>query len=169
MSNHGSRKKQRAEEEEEQAAFLARTHVVAGVFAVLAATGCLLGLYYWWQLPTPRGTVSGTVRFNNGPVTGGRITFTPTEPGKSPATALIDATGAYTVHGCHLGDNKITVETFHVAGPGPAPKDPMIKTPEKKAAPPGVFVPIPREYAAFDSTPLTYTVTAGQQTHPVTL
>ena len=120
--------------------------------------------------------VSGTVRFNGTPLTGGRIGFFSAE-GDPGTNAKIDLDGRYTIQ-APVGDVTITVDNSMLkpgaakgggqrvgkqqgAGPRPGGEDPT----EIK----GTYVPIPETYKDPKNSGLTYTVKKGKNEHDVEL
>lgn len=165
-------KKKRLEDQEAARSWLADTRTVYTVVGLLIALFIGLPIYYWMQMPPPRGTISGTVTYNGNPLPGGRITFYPQGKIKTPASAKIDANGKYTIAGCITGPVKITIETFPPQKPAAPVKDaPADQGPK----PSGTAAPLitntiklPAEYNNPDATPIpAFTVSAGQQSHDV--
>jgi hypothetical protein len=113
------------------------------------------------------GSVSGKVLYKGRPVTGGSIAFHSAE-GKVFAGA-IHADGTYDLQGVPLGAAKVTVETESLKGSKlkTPPKDKGGLPKEGEGAP--RYLPIPRQYAEVNTSPLRYTVTAGKQTFDIDL
>jgi hypothetical protein len=131
--------------------------------------------------------VSGQVLYKNKPVTGGLLTFTPTDTAKRSVPAPIDANGRYEVT-LPIGEVKIAVDNRELE-PAPqnsgglgVPLPPGVKLPpvEKKGGaavenpaaakrPPGTYVAIPPDYYDVQTSKLTYTVRPGSQTHDIDL
>jgi hypothetical protein len=138
------------------------------------------------------GTVSGKVTYNNKPLKGGTVSFI-TQTGTPKFTGIADD-GSYTVTGVPVGPVKITVDTSAFktttgrpqgggppaprSAPGGAKEAPM--TPGNPAGAQGQpsslpgtgpkgdqYTAIPDKYAKADTTPETYTVTPGSQTHDI--
>ena len=117
--------------------------------------------------------ISGTVRFNGAPLTGGRITFKAGE-GDPGSSAVIDPNGRYKIS-APVGDVNISIDNSMLnpaahkgkeriqkgAGPRPGGFDPE----EVK----GAYVPIPQKYADPKTSGLTYTVKKGDKEHDIDL
>jgi hypothetical protein len=123
---------------------------LGGVAVALLASGC-----------APRyGNLSGSVTYNNKPVTGGTITFF--DVSEKPISGEIKPDGTYTVSKVRVGRARIAVTTpmaieFKAQGAG----DVLPNAPKPPAIPP--------RYGDPEKSGLTCDVTEGDQTHPVTL
>jgi hypothetical protein len=156
-----------------------------GVLVVFLALVLLAGC------SPPTGSVSGTVLFGNKPLPGGMITFEPKSgQGGNGATSFIDEQGHYQVT-LPVGEYVIAVDNTELEARGrkaapPATVPPGIKVPapakgpassdaikESGASPltgmTGKYVAIPSKYQRTDTSGLSYTVTAGSQSHDVEL
>jgi len=125
------------------------------------------------------GTVSGKVTYKGAPVTGGFITFEPTNG--VAAKGDIKPDGTYKVSGVPPGDNKVVIDTEmlqKMAGmmnpakmggdstqPPPEAKDKGAKTPTAGdlAGVMPVYVKIPDKYSKKSTTPLDLKVGGGSQ------
>jgi hypothetical protein len=120
------------------------------------------------------GVISGHVRYNNQPVSGGVITFH-TE-GKGSYSKHLGLDGGYSITDIPTGEVKVTVETESInpkrkppardiyAGRGGGLNEQYKKgMGEQAGQPSGKYVPIPGKYAQSSSSPLTYTIEAGSQ------
>jgi hypothetical protein len=131
----------------------------------------------------PSSEVHGKVTYNGKPVSAGTIGFHPKEGGGLGAT--LHADGSYTVSGLPAGELIVTVETesanpakrnqpVYGAAPGQKGKeDPssqynrMMKERGFGADAPkesGAYVPIPKQYADKDKSPLRANLTKGENT-----
>jgi len=116
------------------------------------------------------GRLSGTVRLDGAPVTGGMIVVH-TKIGTMQGP--ISPSGSYTITDIPAGEWKVTVDTEALnpdakkATAGVYQKKGM--SPPPSAAPQGgslgTYVAIPSDYRAEKSTPLTVTVTTGSTTY----
>jgi hypothetical protein len=136
------------------------------VLAVLLVAGC----------GTPKGSISGKVTYKGQPLTSGTVTFLGSD--NSVATSPIDAEGNYSIAKVAAGPAKITVRPGAAGTMDPRMKGmdpskmggaPEGKGGEKGGAAPAKVVKIPDKYSDSDKTPLSYTVTAGAQTHDIKL
>jgi hypothetical protein len=127
------------------------------------------------------GTVKGQVTYQEKPVSGGLITFVPTDSKHNSVTAEIDENGNYQLT-APAGEVRISVDNRSLkpeapAGPpsfppelvkkfGKAPPTPKKEEPaeagNKKSS--GRYRDIPDKYYRTDTSGLTYTVTSGTQT-----
>jgi len=105
--------------------------------------------------------VSGEVTYKGKAVPKGTISFLPKEKGVRPVASAIE-NGKYTIPQAPAGEMTVTIST-----PPPPPE------PEKGKKPPPRFKPkekpkedmnVPAKYGDRKTTPLTYTVTSGEQT-----
>jgi hypothetical protein len=153
---------------------------------VLAARGCVLALFLL-VLAAPagctskaKGVVTGKVTFNKRPVTMGNVAFV--GENNRTGSGVISRDGTYTVSDAPVGDVKIVVTVPHrppmMMGRGPnmpkAPKD--MKMPADMMQPdgsdlkdPGSQIPVPDKYTKAETTPLSFTVIKGEQTHDIVL
>jgi hypothetical protein len=124
-----------------------------------------------------KGDVSGQVLLKKEPLPSGRVTFF-CQTGTKEVFSTEIAKGKYAISGIPVGPVKITVETFPPAPAAPLPRKipggipPDIKgLPEPGAPlpPPEKFVAIPPRYGNLEQSGLAYTVSAGEQTHDITL
>lgn len=147
------------------------THSIAAL-VLLALIGCGGG--------NKVGTVSGKVTYKGEALRGGTLAFVPKNAGGVVAT--IDPEGNYTVTNVPVGEAKITVQTFPATGGPPAmkgkapPKMPQAPADQKM---PDLYdfagkakkghMKIPEKYGDPEKSGLTYTVSAGSQTHNIKL
>jgi hypothetical protein len=112
--------------------------------------------------------VSGTVFYKGDPLTGGRITFSPTKEGGFSNTADIDEKGKYKITAA-IGEVKISVDNKMLERKSSS--GPMLKRPgaQKPTEMKGKYVEIPDKYYTPEKTPLTYTVKPEAQTHDIKL
>jgi hypothetical protein len=118
--------------------------------------------------------VSGTVVYNNKPIEGAEVSFW-AEGAPRPAKGLTDAEGKFTLSmfdfndGAVPGPNKVTVSKVEVAAAPAMDSTSTLDDPSAlvnqmqqatKAKPPANE--IPKKYNAQGSTPITETVTAGE-------
>jgi len=123
------------------------------------------------------GTLSGKVYYDGKPLKGGNMTFICT--GKPSISTKINEDGSYQTEGISAGPVKICVETesWNPRGktmggmnkPPPGQTSPATGPKSSGAEMLKRYVWIPPIYADPDQTPLTYTVTRGNQTHDVKL
>jgi hypothetical protein len=127
-----------------------RTLLVGGVLAILALmqTGC-----------GSRGAVSGTVRFKDKPLSGGRITFISQKTGGASVVAVIGDDGSYKITDCPAGPVKITVQTVFRGSGYAQPR----KTGRLNLA------IIPARYADPTASGIDYLVRASWQQHDIDL
>lgn len=137
------------------------------LFSITALGGCAAG----------KGDVSGQVLYRNQPLPSGRVTFVCQTGPKEVFSAEI-VKGQYTISGIPTGPVKITVETYPPAPAATLPRKipggipPDIKGMPQPGAPPSPeekLVAIPPHYGNLEQSRLTYTVTAGEQKHDITL
>jgi hypothetical protein len=129
------------------------------------------------------GTVSGRVLYQNTPVPGGLVTFTPVDARHPPATAVIDEHGRYQLT-VAAGEVQISVDNRELKPLSPRDKKPpvlppgvqlpppgKVEVPPPQAAekPPGKYREIPEKYLRADLSGLSYTVTSGTQSYDVEL
>jgi hypothetical protein len=129
---------------------VARTLVLGGLVAILALMQAGCG---------SRGAVSGTVRFKDKPLSGGRITFNSQTTGGPSVVAVIGEDGSYKIADCPPGPVKITVQTVY-RGSGYAQP--------RKAGRLNLAI-IPARYADPIASSLDYEVRAGAQRYDVEL
>ena len=117
-------------------------------------------------------TVTGTVTFRGRPLPAGTVVFH--GPDGRTGHALI-ADGRYTVEAAPLGPVRISVRA-HAGRPagmpglnGKVPPAPKEAAAGIEGPPDGKHVPIPPRYQDPETSDLTYTVRAGDQTHDVDL
>jgi hypothetical protein len=145
------------------------------LFVVSAQAGCTSS--------RARSVVKGKITFSNRPITSGTISFI-SDDNKHTGAGPIKQDGTYTVNDAPVGNVKIVVTVPRqmpmMGGRGGSnmPKPPKdSKMPAEMIppdwtepkAPAGNQTPVPEKYTKADSTPLTYTVTAGEQTHDINL
>ena len=114
-------------------------------------------------------SVSGAVRYQGKPVTGGIIQFwSDTKDGNQSAQGSIEGDGSYEVQNAPLGVCKVVVKTEPVKHDRRA----LMKRSEGKGAPvppeegpPKVYMPIASKYTDVRKTDLQITVQKGIQTH----
>jgi hypothetical protein len=94
-----------------------------------------------------RSVVSGTVKYKDKPVTGGRLTFISAANSGNTAMCLIHEDGTFSVGDAPLGENKVTIDTESTK-------------PELGAR----YVQIPTKYSASPTTGLTFDVKLGENT-----
>lgn len=164
-----AKKKAEKEKAASKPGVLARPAVIISVLSGLGLVALGWLLSWWLYAPYAKGSISGVVTFGGTPLPGGRITFIPDQPGRPPASSMIDANGNYSIASCPAGPCRITVETFPPPPPAPeGPKD--VKLPGKAPpAPVGVYVAIPPEYSSHEDSPLVYIVQPGRQTRAVNI
>jgi hypothetical protein len=123
--------------------------------------GCLLGLLGLLGCSDPGAEVTGTVRFDGVPLTGGKVTFFhPTRPGRN-VTAYIQTDGTYRILAVPTGQVKVTVVVLP-----PQQKD----RDKKRAAAARLKVPaVPSKYTDPATTELIYRVEPGSQTIDIEL
>lgn len=121
--------------------------------ALLACAGC----------GAKSGDIAGQVLFRGEPLPAGKISFF-CEGGNQPVISHDITAGAYSIPKAPVGNARVTVVTFQIkqdpvpgAIPSPVPTD-------VSAGAAGPFVAIPDRYRMPDTSGLTYTITAGQQT-----
>jgi hypothetical protein len=146
--------------------------VLLALFVFLPATGC----------GGKKGSLKGTVYFKDKPMTGGQITFVPTEGGGGGSTPIDPKDGTYSIANLPLGKMKVIVEPVPTpSGPpgggqtGPRkdkfspPKDAPIPDEIRenygpgKNKNPGKPVPVDKKYRSADTTPVTVTVEKGEK------
>jgi len=113
------------------------------------------------------GTVKGKVLISGRPMPNGTVAFVSAD-GQSVDTSEIDAEGNYTMRRAPVGPVKISV----IVSPPSNIPSPNMKMGDKggriKSETAGKkFVPVPERYRSSETTPLTYTVTSGEQSHNV--
>jgi len=123
------------------------------------------------------GTVSGTVYYDGKPLKGGNVTFVCA--GKPSISTKINEDGTFQTEPVSAGDVKICVETetLNPAGkrtnmayqPPAGQKNPAGSSTTGAADMAKRYVRIPPIYSDPNSTPLTYTVKRGSQTHEIKL
>jgi hypothetical protein len=110
------------------------------------------------------GTVRGKVSLDGSPITFGTVAFIG-ENGQS-SSGQIQSDSSYVVQKAPLGKVVITVQTY--------PLPPSVQPPDKKGSGEAPktearYTRIPAVYGDARKSPLSYTVTAGEQSHDVTL
>ena len=121
--------------------------------ALLTCTGC----------GAKSGDITGKVLFRGEPLPAGKISFF-CEGGNKPVIARDITAGAYSILNAPLGAARVTVVTFQIKqDPVPGAIQSPVPT-DVSAAPSGPYVAIPDRYRMPDTSGLTYTITAGQQT-----
>jgi hypothetical protein len=124
------------------------------VFLTIAATGC-----------SRRGQISGTVKLEDQPLTGGTVSFI--FPDQTMRSGGIGPDGAYRVDDVPVGTAKVTVRTHSRVPPG-------LTAPKGVPSPPGAkeqpaMVAIPKRYGDPDRSNLTCDVRGGEQTFNIPL
>lgn len=137
------------------------------------STGVLLAwslVYVGCSKPVTTAFVEGNVSVAGKPVTGGLIRF---YAGGRSVGGYIDGNGHYKVADAPIGDNKVTVATSHLKSAGQVDRqgaamnklsevpDNAIVTEEEA---PQVYVSIDKAYEAVDTTKLSASVVAGENT-----
>jgi hypothetical protein len=151
------------------------------LFLLSAVTGCHPG----W------GTVSGQVLYGGAPLPGGRLTFRPADPTKSPVSVELDAQGNYQAV-LPVGEVQVCLDNLYLVPRAPAGEDlpadlplsPELREklggatgdhpsaqsganhPRKSA---GQFVPLPKRYYMAEYSGLKFTVKGGNQNHNIVL
>jgi len=144
---------------------------------------CVLVLLSGGCTGKSKARVKGTITFKNGqPMSGGTVTFVAAD--KRQGTTHIDAKGNYDLADAPVGDVRIYLTVPPPAmGPSAGKQEPppgtgKMKSPDGGGPPdPGASSTVdprnvsrvPEKYLSPDSSGLTYTVTRGEQTHPITL
>ena len=122
---------------------------------------------------TQKPSVSGTVRFQGQPLPSGTVHFHGADG--RVEHSLISADGTYTVTNAPIGIVRITVQSHGAAPPkmpssgGKAPTPPPEIAPRTEDRRDTKYVPIPPRYKDPEKSGLTYTVSAGAQTHNIEL
>jgi hypothetical protein len=150
---------------------------VVGLLALVAFAGC-------GQSGPRTYPVTGTVMYQGSPVEGAMVSFSPVDPEGHAAFGTTDAQGRYALtsfqqnDGAVVGEYKVRVtkyggtqapvqladRTQDTGGEMPADYRPEAAT----EAPPARSV-LPDKYAHAHSSPLTYTVQAGENEYNITL
>jgi hypothetical protein len=120
------------------------------------------------RFPTEFGDISGKVYFKDEILPGGTITFV-TEEGGFSNSGTIAPDGTYHVEKVPAGEVKVMVDNRMLEEHGGAGRMPSLGPrgmPNAKKME-GTYVKIPATYHSSQTTPLTYTVTVGKQTHDV--
>jgi hypothetical protein len=163
------------------------THAGRSRYALARRLAALLLLGVVVGCGPGRGTVSGQVKFKGRPLPGGQIAFIPADPKQPPVFGSLDENGRYELT-VAAGNVKISVDNRELAPPPETGKGlpeglpPGIKLPkggkaQVRPAPqqpqsdklPGKYVEIPSKYYQIETSGLSYTVTAGSQTHDIEL
>jgi hypothetical protein len=114
-----------------------------------------------------RAHISGTVKLQGEPLTGGTVSFV--FPDQTMRSGGIGPNGAYRVEDVPVGKAKVTVKTHARVPPGLAvPKNPQIPSPPGAEQQPPMIA-IPSRYGDPDRSKLTCDVRAGPQTHNIDL
>jgi hypothetical protein len=126
--------------------------------AVLVVLACL-------SCGKPTGKVSGVVTYRGEPLNSGTVTFL--DGSNLPVgSSAISPQGAYSVSRVPVGTVKILVTTPHSAASSrllpPPPRG-------KEAGEPIPPVTVPLSYGDTEKSDLSYTVTVGDQEHPIVL
>ncbi len=157
-------------------------------FRLVGGSGLLLLLTAVLGCGGPKeAKVSGQVKYEGAPLPGGTITFRPTDPTKNSVVAQIDESGHYSAT-LPVGEIKICIDNRELEPPPPVSGAPAISIPGLPAevtkamrakAPkaeskgrsdrPGRYVRIPTRYHEIETSGLSYTVKAGDQTHDIEL
>jgi hypothetical protein len=125
----------------------------------------------------PTGNVTGKVTYKGQALKGGNITYVSTE-GRASVSGSIKEDGSYTLEKVPAGAVKICVDTSSLKPNNN--KNFKYAPPAGQQAPEGFqsgdsegnakrYTPIPPMYAKPDTTDLSYTVVAGDQTHDIEL
>jgi hypothetical protein len=125
--------------------------LVAGLLAGTLAAGCSCG----------KGSISGEVKYNGGPLPSGTITFLGQGGHKQVAAADI-RDGQFTIPDMEAGPAKVTVVTLPPSRGGKPPTGKALAAPVQ--VPAGRYVPIPYRYANPEQSGLSYDVAPGEQT-----
>ena len=147
-----------------------RRFLVPCAAALLAAVGCGPTGGKNPGDPPSGANLSGRVTYKTAAVGGGTVRVVSSADPSKTAVGSIDTSGNYTVKNAPLGPVRIAVETDTARQ-----FDPTAKGAPKGAAPsgPGVptmkYVPIPPAYKNPETSGLTHTVVAGDQTHYLVL
>jgi hypothetical protein len=121
----------------------------------------------------PAASVSGTVTFDGKPLPGGTVLFHRSDG--RVEHALISTEGKYSMEDAPLGKVRITVRAHGAVPPAlpnsavnpPTPPRELDPRPEDRRD--SGYVPIPPRYLDPEKSGLTYTVSAGGQTHDIKL
>ncbi|MCY2989462.1 MAG: hypothetical protein NTY19_16545 [Planctomycetota bacterium] len=109
------------------------------------------------------GDIAGKVLFRGEPLPAGKISFF-CEGGNKPVIARDITAGAYAIPSAPVGEVRVTVVTFQIKqDPVPGAIQSPMPT-DVSTASSGPYVAIPDRYRMPDTSGLTYTITAGQQT-----
>ena len=118
--------------------------------------------------------VTGTVRVDGQPLTGGRMTFLCDGKGRPAISGSISSDGSYAIDDPPVGRANVSVETFKVP-PRPKPGiDPVYGVDYEAEwivewGNAGPYVPIPSRYASPTSSGLEVTIVPGMQTFDIAL
>lgn len=131
--------------------------------------------------------VTGTVTYQNTPVEGAMVSFSPVDPEGNAAFGTTDAQGRYTLtsfeqnDGAVAGDYTVRVVKYNRAQTtvqlaersentgGDSGEMPADYQPEEATEAPPAQSVLPDKYAHAHSTPLTYTVQEGENEYNITL
>ncbi len=128
-----------------------------------------------------KAQVSGHVKFTDGrPVTAGTITFWLDD--FQHGSGQINKDGSYSVPDAPVGEAKVIIDTpeptINPRGRQPAQAPPGLGQMPSDKMPPGIgggpidpseITPVNQKYKAHDTTPLSFTVGRGAQTHDFTV
>jgi len=123
-----------------------------------------------------RGAVKGKVSFAGKSLTAGTVMFYG-QQGNMTGSGAITPDGSYFVPDAPLGEVKITVSVppvpfgglKHLKGAPTGPVMPGSTAPADLGKIPSQVIPIPEKYAKVETTPLTFSVKRGEQTHDIDL
>jgi hypothetical protein len=115
------------------------------------------------------GEVSGTVRFQGGPMRGGQVTFTSQHRGGVSAFAWIGENGSYMIRGCPTGPVKITVLPLDRSRRGKGFDSARGMVAARGNGQRRKLPAVPLSYTDPNTTELEYSVLAGPQRHNIEL
>jgi hypothetical protein len=134
-----------------------RILVGLALLASLAAAGCG---------SSRKSSISGEVKYNGQPLPSGTVTFLGQDGEKKVAGAdIVD--GKYKIASFPRGVVKVTVVTLPPSQGGSPPNGQAIPTPGGARV--GAYMAIPKRYAVPEQSPLSYTVSSGDQTYNIDL
>lgn len=119
--------------------------------------------------PQTGANISGKVTYGGNVVGGGTVSVVSKADRSRVARGSIDATGAYSVKDAPVGEVVITVETETAKMFDPAASKGSAPPPGGPGVPNMKYVKIPAAYNNADTSKLTYSVKAGDQTHDIVL
>jgi hypothetical protein len=113
---------------------------------------------------TPRGSVSGTVKYQGKPVIYGTVMFVGTD--NIPVVAMIQPDGSYRATEVLAGNNQVAINSPH-----PDPPERVSKSGKREPPPvdPDKWFMIPGKYGDARTSGLSFAVKEGSNTFPIEL